>query len=623
MMQTDITEDKPRLVFFQWQHDLLPNFLRLHMHQHVKCLSHFFDVILINKNCDYQQICETHEPDLVLFESGYRSSISRRLVITNTSSNPNIPKLGFHNGDAWCDCRVGFISDMDNWGIESYFSICATTAEHTPEIADKLFVWPNFIDSDVHRDYNQSKVVPVLFNGYINPLYPWRQAIYKIVSNCYPSLIFPHMGYEDRSPVMIYGEEYARTINSSWFVPACGTLAKEVVRKHFEIPGCRSCLVTEKTPYIEEAGFVDMENCVFADEYNVLDKLDHLYRNKDELIQIIDKGYNLVQSKHTLKQRDQIFQWFNLNRQLKLNQKIVQPGAFDALTVVDKNSDVQNTRINCNGLHLGYLKKGNEKLSEGKFEEAEALYLKCLGYIHWMAEPKLKLAICHLNKGDAEGALKWIVEPIMNNFRHYRAVDPDPVEWAYFILALLCKGNLNQSILRVNQFTNLSHPELDRVRWACHCLINNTNEPAFLGSLAVRRTIHDVPVLRFDDWVENLCNMLNACKQFQFADQLITMVNNHNHQLNTNEGKFFKARRSVQRLFLKYRITWLRKLSRIFEILRIPDPRPGLPPIYETEYIVRLSRCAKLNLVKRRAEKALSKIYQLYKETALILNARR
>jgi hypothetical protein len=140
---------KPKLLFFQWNHQRLPKFLHLHMQLHVKCLSEFFEVIVINNDCDYKQVCDVHQPDLALFESGYRTSISKRIKIKNTSACPNVPKIGLHNGDPWCECRTGFISDMEHWGIETFFSISTTTAENTLELAENLFVWPNFIDSDI------------------------------------------------------------------------------------------------------------------------------------------------------------------------------------------------------------------------------------------------------------------------------------------------------------------------------------------------------------------------------------------------------------------------------------------------------------------------------------------
>ncbi|KOP25823.1 hypothetical protein AMR41_14040 [Hapalosiphon sp. MRB220] len=518
---------KPKLVFFQWKNKGLSELVSLHRYQHVKCLSEFFEVVVINQDCDFQQICDEYQPDLTLFESGYRSTKVQKIQIQNTSAYPEIPKLGFHNADSWCDCRAGFLSDMEHWGIETFFSISTTTVEHTPEISENLFVWPNFVDPDVYHDYGESKIVPVLFTGYITQLYPWRQRIQKIVSQFYPSLICPHLGYEGRfASRMIYGEKYARMINASFFVPSCGTVAKEVVRKHFEIPGSKSCLITEKTASIEAAGFVDMQNCIFADDNNILDKLDYLFQNLDELEKITSAGYQLVHSRHTLKQRDQIFQWFNLYRTLKPNQRIIQTNPFEPLTIIEQSSGIQNSHVICNGLNRVLLSQGDEKLWAGKYEDAEALYLRCLYYISWMPEPKLRLALCNLYKGNAETAISWISQPIKFTLEVYKALDPDPVEWAYFIISLLCQGKVDEAINCTNQFPSLSHPELERTRWVINVLENEEFQEILHPSEKsnYRYSVHKLPSRSFHDWIDNICLMLQACKQNSLAEYLQNII---------------------------------------------------------------------------------------------------
>lgn len=591
-------KNKPILVFFQWNHAGLPMFLKLHMQLHVKCLSQFFDVILINHNCDYREICDKYQPDLALFESGYRTSISKKITIKNTNAYPEIPKLGLHNGDAWCECRTGFISDMAHWGIDTFFTIGTTTAEHTPEIAENLFVWPNFIDDTIYRDYGQYKIVPVLFNGYINPLYPWRQNIFKIVSRCYPSFIFPHLGYENHSPKMIHGEEYSRAINASWFVPTCGTLAKEVVRKHFEIPGSKSCLITEKSASLEAAGFIDMENCVFADEKNILDKIDHLFKNKNELEKIIENGYQLVHSHHTLKQRDQISQWFHLNSNLKSNQEIVQINPFGSLQIVDKSVNFKKPHLVCHGLDLELLRKGDEKLASGKYDDAEALYLSCLNYIHWMSEPKLKLAICSLYKGNAQKAGVYCSETLKNILRDYRAVDPDPVEWAYYIISLLCQGKLNRAIIRANQFPLLHHLELERIRWVINYIQGKeVTIPLVEETFKSRYSIHKLPQLNFLDWINNLSMMAKACKQkylIKLLDELILP----GKRLSENSRKN-ALKNAIKANVLELRIKYLEKVNYFFEALNIPNPRPELPAISEMDYVIRIARVMRINYFKR------------------------
>ncbi len=518
---------KPKLVFFQWDHKKMPLFIQLHMQMHVKCLSEFFEVIVINEDCNYQQICDKYEPDLTLFESGFKSTLSRKINIQNTSTHPKIPKIGLHNGDSWCDCRAGFLSDMEHWGIEIFFSISSTIADHMPEITENLFVWPNFIDADIYRDYELAKTIPCLITGQVVSLYPWRQKVNKIIAQHVPTLICPHGGYNHSDLRMLQGEQYARTINASWFVPTCGTMVREVVRKHFEIPGSKSCLVTEKTVALEAAGFVDMQNCIFVDEQNVLDKLDYLFQNQGELKSIIDAGYNLVHSCHTIKQRDQLLQWFNLYKHLKPTQKIIQNNPFESLTIVDRSSIIKSSPISCQGLDISLLRQGDEKLWAGQYEEAEIAYIKCVSHIPWMPEAKLRLALCNLYKGNVNTALYWIVQPIQYTLGDYKAVDPDPIEWAYYAIVLLCSGKLDEAQQHVNHFPLLHHPELDRTRLVINSLKNGENIAHLQqheNYLKYRYSIHQLPQRSFDEWIEQLCKILKACQQSDLAETLTNSI---------------------------------------------------------------------------------------------------
>lgn len=519
---------KPKLIFFQFRHDqTLASFVLLHRQQHVKCLSEFFDVVVINEDCDYQQICDQYNPDLTLFESGVNNDNIHRLNIKNTHTHPMIPKVGFHNGDSWCEARAGFLSDMEQWGIETVFSISSTIAEHFPEITENLFVWPNFIDAKVYRDYELPKTVPVLITGGVSPLYPWRQKVNKIITQHFPSLICPHSGYVRSATLMFHGEQYARLINASWFVPTCGTLAKEVVRKHLEIPASRACLVTEKSSALEAAGFIDMQNCVFADEQDVLDKLDYLFRNQDELERITDAGYSLVHSRHTLKQRDQMLQWFNLNKSLQPNQKIIQNNPFASLTIAEKSSGIKSLPFIGNGLDILLLQQGDKDLYADKYEEAEITYIKCFNYMSRKPETKFKLALCNLYKGNSNTALDWIVQPIQYTLGGYKASSPDPVEWAYFAISLLCSGKVDEAKQHVNHFPMLSHPELDRTRWAID-ILKNGESIAYLQrheyQSTYRYSIHKQPHLSFNEWIEQLCKMLKACQQNDFAEVLTKSI---------------------------------------------------------------------------------------------------
>jgi tetratricopeptide (TPR) repeat protein len=477
---------------------------------------------VIDEDCDYQQVCEKHQPDLTLFESGVYGNFRN---IQNITAHSRIPKLGFCHADAYCLSRESFISNMAHWGIETFFAISISMGEYTPEIADNLFIWPNFVDSDLYRDYGEEKIHKVLLTGSFAEHYPFRTKISKILSAHYPSLSTPHYGWFNAKAAssMIYGESYARLLNASWFVPTCGTIAKEVVRKHFEIPASKACLITEKTPALVAAGFIDMKNCIFVDESNVLDKVSYLFHHPDEIASIINAGYQLVNSRHTLKHRNQIFQWYTLYKNLESNQEIVQPGPFEPLIVVDKRSGIKNCHVINSGLDRELLQEGDKNLSHGRYVEAEALYRRCINYHAWIPEPKLKLALCCLYQGSPELAISWLLQPIRDNLECYHCLDPEPVEWAYLIIALLCKGELEQAIKCAEKFPSLFHPELERVRWVIHVLKKDGEGHVTIPitkSVKRRYSVHQLPERTFDDWIEHVCSILKACKQFQFAQSI-------------------------------------------------------------------------------------------------------
>ena len=526
-MIMDHNPSKPKMLFFQYRHSKeLPEFVSMHRLQQVKCLSEFFDVVVIREDCDYLRACDQHEPDLALFEmlSGADILSARRLEIANVSACQDIPKLALFNADAWCEARAGFISDMEHLRIDTAFSVSTTAAEHSPELADKLFIWPNFIDPDVYRDYGQSKVIPVFFSGAMHSNYPWRRNIQKIVADYYPSLQSSHQGYVRRSRAgrTLYGESYARAINASWFVPTCGTVAKDILRKHFEIPGCKACLVTEQSAALESAGFVDMQNCVFADEVTVLDKLAHLFEQQDELTRIVQAGYELVHSHHTLRQRDQILQWFYLHKKLRPGQKIVQTNPFGRLAVMDGPPGRTNY-LACNGAHLALLRQGDAALWAGNYPRAGALYRRASNYIPWMPEPTFRLALLNLYRGDAKAAYAHIAELIRYITVEYKAADPDPVEWAYLIVSLLCLGKLNEASQRASQFPALRHSELDHVRWAVEALKTRGKVVPLPRESIYRCSIHQMPQRSLQDWIEQLCIILRSCNQPQSSAALMEL----------------------------------------------------------------------------------------------------
>jgi hypothetical protein len=576
---------KPKLVFFQWDHQPNANaagYLLLHMQQQVKCLETHFDVVVINRDCDYAEICDHYEPDLALFESGYRSHGSQRIRIANSGANRHIPKLGLHNADPWCDRRAGFISDMEHWGIEAYFAIGTMTPEYMPELRDKLFVWPNFIDPDIYHDYRQHKTIPVTLTGQTYGLYPWRQKVFPLIRDRYPCLVSPTHAYESKLAArMLAGEAYARVLNASVVVPTCGTAGGEVVRKHFEVPGSNSCLVAERTEAVQSAGFVDMDNCVFADEDNVVDKLEYLFAHPEEIGRITAAGFQLVHSRHTLKHRPQIHQWFTLNRDLQPGEKIVQSGPFGDLLKVESDGQRESHHVVGRSSDRALLKQGDRFLEEDRLEDATSCYAQCLDYVAYLPEAKFRLAICALRQGRADKADELLTGLIKTTMVDYGAADPDPMEWAYFLLSLICRGQVHRAKTLQNFYPRLSHEALRRVALVLDRLGGREHHPDQKLS-GDRTSIHQMPKLSEHDWIIWCAETLERCNQNELADTL--------HIAGAMENERRPAARRASHI--EWRQHLYQAADNAMIMLRLGHLRPGVPPLPQFRYFRNLAKTA-------------------------------
>lgn len=615
-MNSNVSHGKPRLVFFQWDHQPnanAANYLLLHMQQQVKCLATHFDVVVVNRDCDYSEICDRHEPDVTLFESGYRSHGSRRIKVTNTHAHAGVPKLGLHNADAWCDRRSGFLSDMEQWGIETYFSIGTMTPEYMPELKENLFVWPNFIDPELYHDYRQHKIIPVTLTGQAYGLYPWRQKVFPIIRERYPCLVSPQHAYESKlASRLLSGEAYARALNASFVVPTCGTMAGEVVRKHFEIPGANACLVTERTAAVEAAGFADMENCVFADQGNVVERLEYLFAHPEEMQRITVAGYSLVHSRHTLNHRPQIHQWFILNRDLRAGEKIVQPGPFSDLAKVERVSERGNIHIIGEAGDRALLKQGDLLLEQGRVGEAKRCYARCLDYVSYLPEAKFRLAICALQEGDADRAYDLLVELVTITVIEYGAADPDPVEWAYFLLALVCKGQLEQARKLQNFYPGLSHDELRRAHVVLRQFGRQDERVAGGQGGSDRKCIHQIPKRSDPEWLAWFADILEHCRQPDLANVLRQVP----FAVNGTGRSVTSVRR---RLDVGWRLRLYAGIDGLMVKLRLNDLRPNVPPLPEFRYLWHLAR----GLVPHSKRSSLRRIRMALSRPLTTINERR
>ncbi|MDN3310109.1 glycosyltransferase [Microbacterium oryzae] len=531
MMPVDLAErtepswpgPKPRLTFFRVLGEPeLPTFVRGHFRDQERCLAQFFDVTVVTESADYDEIVDRTEPDLVLFESGVYARAGR--AITNTHTHPEVPKLGFLHSDGYCLSRSVFLADMDDWGVDTYFAYAMSAVGYTPDIADRTYLWPNFADRSVFRSYPDGKSETILLSGSREANYPWRVRVHRLLAERFPSRSIAHGGWFDRqaAAAMPVGSDYARSLSSALIVPTCGTIAEEFVRKYVEIPAAGAVLLAERTAIAESAGFVDMENCVFADESDVVDKVEHLLDHPEVLERIAAAGQELAHSRHSIEHRDQIRQWFELNRKAAPGQRIVQPDPFAPMELSEHAAPARTVSLALPpGLDRSLLAEAREQLSADRPMQAAEGFAEVLN-LHYEPEAALGLARSWLRSGRPAWARGLLEHATDTGVAAHGASHPDPVEWAWLIRASLCEGDLRTAGERAARYSGIRHPELDRMRSVVAGLGGATDELA-LADRSRHRSVHGDDGTDWSSWVDGLALDLRASGRSAMAEGVARM----------------------------------------------------------------------------------------------------
>lgn len=445
----------PTLLFVRGPAADLPAFVRLHLDEQLRCLRQSFRVVLHEGGGDFSELCDRHQPDLVLLESGV---YSRGLQLTNTATHAAILRLGFLHADAYCASRATALIDFDRWGVNDVVTTSVAMAAYTPELAGRIFSWPNFVDPDLFRDYGLAKSTPVLMTGSHANHYPWRRAVARDLAQAdLMSLRTPHSGWFSADRGMVIGRDYARALNAASLVPTCGTIAHELVRKHLEVPAAMACLVAEPTEALAAAGFLDGHNCVLTPSPSAVSRMAALLACPDELAAITRSGHELVISRHLMSHRTQIADWYRL-KTLSASGSITQADPFAALTLALSPPRPLNVRPR----DLLLRQEAESLYEQGDYAAAERRYLRASNF-HFTIESFAGIARCRLAVGDASGAAEWAGRAAEHLIDILHG-DPDPVLWALLIRAEWCAGAKSRARWLATRYPNLHHPELDRIR---------------------------------------------------------------------------------------------------------------------------------------------------------------
>ncbi|MGO7388700.1 glycosyltransferase family 1 protein, partial [Rhizobium ruizarguesonis] len=140
--------------------------------------------------------------------------------------------------------------------------------------------------------------------------------------------------------------------------------------------------------------------------------------------------------------------------------------------------------------------------------------------VSYLPEAKFRLAICALQEGDAERAYDLLVDLVKVTMIEYGALNPDPVEWAYFLLALICRGQFERARRLQDFYPSLSHDEFRRARLVI-AQLGRSGDGVVSGRYGSdRKSIHQIPDRSDSDWLAWFSDILQRCQQPDLANVL-------------------------------------------------------------------------------------------------------
>lgn len=147
-------------------------------------------------------------------------------------------------------------------------------------------------DFDVRKDQ-------FLLSGTISEPYSMRMKLYKFYNRDNWFCLLKHPGYDRKNRLHnIIHEKYYEYLSNYkiCFVTTADSPLNYTVAKYFEIPACGCALILQKTPDIDDLGFVENEHYISVNKNN--------FQNLKELVKSFDlrkmskKSYELIKNRH-------------------------------------------------------------------------------------------------------------------------------------------------------------------------------------------------------------------------------------------------------------------------------------------------------------------------------------
>lgn len=449
-------------------------FLNAVVDEWVHALALHCDVETIEEDFDLIEICERVKPDVLLFDSihwGRRN----RLKIGNIDACPELPRALLLNCDPHDPMRPLTMDMLQSHGIDTIFCTGIEDLEQMNELRRlNCFVLPKFIDSDIFREYDEPRAIPLtITSAHLMPAYyPWRAQVTAEIQHIMPTLLYPHPGYghDESDPFAIRGESYARTLARSQFGIADTTRLDYVVRKHLEIPAAGSVLVSPASEALKDYGFVDMENCILgAAGPELYAKIRAVASNPERYERIRSNGHALVHARYTRHAWTHILDWLACRRSLKPGEKVQQQGVFGRFVSVPDRADVPaiaNFAVRDNPMGVKLRAAREALLSGGDLGAAIAGLKEAMTWVSHVAEPWFMLGVIALAIGEFDNAAEWVAQ--RSDVQGSQGTElglPDPCEVAWLLLFAYLTADEALYARMAECAAATHHVSIRRVQW--------------------------------------------------------------------------------------------------------------------------------------------------------------
>ena len=174
---------------------------------------------------------------------------------------------------------------------------------------ERMVWFPYWINARVFRDYGLAKKIGALLTGVVHrQVYPWRQRIVTALVGKSYFIRIPRPVENMKGRYWPVGRDYARLLNSARISFSCCSRYGYPVTKVFEIPACKTVLMSDFVPEMKDLGFVSGKNFLpLEKDEDLAAQVEYRLHpaRASDLNDIAEAGFRLIRENHTVQRRAQ------------------------------------------------------------------------------------------------------------------------------------------------------------------------------------------------------------------------------------------------------------------------------------------------------------------------------